>query len=89
MVVGVVAAAFVLAVFGPPLVRSATLLAAGGLIGPSMPVGAPFRNSKQAKMDGSDCVTVLGVRNKNYRPAALQISLRCMSMFEVSIALLA
>src|SRR5215467_12949945 len=51
-----------LAVDQPPLVRSVTLLAAGGLVGPSTPVGAPFRNAKQAKMNGSDCVTVLGVR---------------------------
>jgi len=51
-----------LAVDQPPLVRSVTLLAAGGLIGPSTPVGAPFRNAKQPKMNGSDCVTVLGVR---------------------------
>jgi len=51
-----------LAVDQPPLVRSVTLLAAGGLVGPSTPVGAPFRNAKQAKMKGSDCVTVLGVR---------------------------
>ena len=51
-----------LAVDQPPLVRSVTLLAAGGLIGPSTPVGTPFRNAKQSKMNGSDCVTVLGVR---------------------------
>jgi pimeloyl-ACP methyl ester carboxylesterase len=51
-----------LAVDQPPLVRSVILLAAGGLIGPPTPVGAPFRNAKQAKMNGSDCVTVLGVR---------------------------
>jgi pimeloyl-ACP methyl ester carboxylesterase len=49
-----------LAVDQPPLVRSVTLLAAGGLIGPP-PVGAPFRNAKQSKMNGSDCVTVLGI----------------------------
>jgi pimeloyl-ACP methyl ester carboxylesterase len=46
----------------PSWVRSVTLLAAGGLIGPSMPAGAPFRNTTQVKMNGSDCVTVLGVR---------------------------
>ena len=51
-----------LAVDQPRLVRSVTLLAAGGLIGPPTPVGAPFRNAKQPKMSGSDCVTVLGVR---------------------------
>src|SRR5215471_15551532 len=39
-----------LAVDQPPLVRSVTLLAAGGLIGPPTPVGAPFRNAKQSKM---------------------------------------
>ncbi|HEY7247642.1 MAG TPA: alpha/beta hydrolase [Xanthobacteraceae bacterium] len=53
-----------LAVDRPSLVRSVTLLAAGGLIGPATatPVGTPFRNAKQSKMNGSDCVTVLGVR---------------------------
>jgi pimeloyl-ACP methyl ester carboxylesterase len=51
-----------LAVDQPALVRSVTLLAAGGLIGPPTPVGAPFRNAKQSKLNGSDCVTVLGVR---------------------------
>ena len=51
-----------LAVDQPPLVRTVTLLAAGGLVGPSTPAGAPFRNAKQAKMNGSDCVTVLGAR---------------------------
>jgi len=51
-----------LAVDQPPLVRSVTLLAAGGLIGPPTPVGTPFRNATQVKMNGSDCVTVLGVR---------------------------
>ena len=51
-----------LAVDQPPLVRSVSLLVAGGLIGPSPPIGAHFRNAKQAKMNGSDCVTVLGAR---------------------------
>jgi pimeloyl-ACP methyl ester carboxylesterase len=51
-----------LAVDQPLLVRSVTLLAAGGLIAPSPPIGAHFRNAKQAKMNGSDCVTVLGAR---------------------------
>ena len=51
-----------LAVDQPPLVRSATLLAAGGLIGPSTPLGTAFRNATQAKMNGSDCVTKLGAR---------------------------
>ena len=51
-----------LAVDRPSMVRSVTLLAAGGLIGPHTPAGTPFRNAKQAKMNGSDCVTVLGVR---------------------------
>jgi pimeloyl-ACP methyl ester carboxylesterase len=53
-----------LAVDQPSLVRSVTLLAAGGLIGPATPVGigAGFRNAKQSKMNGSDCVTVLGIR---------------------------
>jgi pimeloyl-ACP methyl ester carboxylesterase len=49
-----------LAVDQPPLVRSVTLLAAGGLIGSV--IDAFFRNATQAKMNGSDCVTVLGVR---------------------------
>src|SRR5262249_56650336 len=48
-----------LAVGQPPLVRSVTLLAAGGLIGPPTPIGTHFRNATQAKMNGSDCVTVL------------------------------
>src|ERR1700730_8826652 len=46
----------------PSLVRSVTLLAAGGLIGPSTPLGDPFRSATEAKMSGSDCVTVLGAR---------------------------
>jgi pimeloyl-ACP methyl ester carboxylesterase len=51
-----------LAVDQPPLVRSVTLLAAGGLIVPSTPPGTSFRNATQAKMNGSDCVTTLGAR---------------------------
>ncbi|MGA3005976.1 MAG: alpha/beta fold hydrolase, partial [Acetobacteraceae bacterium] len=51
-----------LAVDQPPLVRSVTLLAAGGLIGPSTPLGTAFRNATQVKMNGSDCVTTLGAR---------------------------
>src|SRR5262249_19805931 len=51
-----------LAVDQPSLVRSVTLLAAGGLIAPSTPIGTHFRNATQAKMNGSDCVTVLGAR---------------------------
>jgi pimeloyl-ACP methyl ester carboxylesterase len=51
-----------LAVDQPPLVRSVTLLAAGGLIGPSTPLGMGFRNATQAKMNGRDCVTTLGAR---------------------------
>jgi pimeloyl-ACP methyl ester carboxylesterase len=46
----------------PSAVRSVTLLAAGGLIGPSTPLGDPFRSAIEAKMSGSDCVTVLGAR---------------------------
>jgi pimeloyl-ACP methyl ester carboxylesterase len=46
----------------PSVVRSVTLLAAGGLIGPSIPLGNPFRSATEAKMSGSDCVTVLGAR---------------------------
>ena len=51
-----------LAVDQPPLVRSVTLLAAGGLIVPSTPLGTSFRNATQARMNGSDCVTSLGAR---------------------------
>lgn len=50
-----------LAVDRPSLVRSVTLLAAGGLIGPATPLGTSFRNATEVKMNGSDCVTVLGV----------------------------
>jgi len=46
----------------PALVRSVTLLAAGGLIAPATPLGASFRNATEVKMNGSDCVTVLGAR---------------------------
>jgi len=51
-----------LAVDRPSLVRSVTLLAAGGLIAPSTPLGMSFRNATEVKMNGSDCVTVLGAR---------------------------
>jgi pimeloyl-ACP methyl ester carboxylesterase len=51
-----------LAVDRPSLVRSVTLLAAGGLIGPATPLGTAFRNATAVKMNGSDCVTVLGAR---------------------------
>ena len=51
-----------LAVDRPSLVRSVTLLAAGDLIGPPTPLGTPFRNATQVKMNGSDCVTMLGAR---------------------------
>jgi pimeloyl-ACP methyl ester carboxylesterase len=51
-----------LAVDRPSLVRSVTLLAAGGLIGPATPLGTCFRNATEVKMNGSDCVTVLGAR---------------------------
>src|SRR5262249_27636957 len=51
-----------LAVDQPSLVRSVTLLAAGGLIALSTPIGTHFRSATQAKMNGSDCVTVLGAR---------------------------
>jgi pimeloyl-ACP methyl ester carboxylesterase len=51
-----------LAVDQQPLVRSVTLLAAGGLIVPSTPLGTSFRNATQVKMNGSDCVTTLGAR---------------------------
>jgi len=43
-------------------VRSVTLLAAGGLIGPPTPPGTSFRNATEVKMNGRDCVTVLGAR---------------------------
>ena len=51
-----------LAVDQPPLVRSVTLLAAGGLIALSTPISTHFRNAAQVKMNGTDCVTVLGAR---------------------------
>ena len=51
-----------LAVDRPSLVRSVTLLAAGGLIGPATRLGTNFRNATEVKMNGSDCVTVLGAR---------------------------
>src|ERR1700740_2672528 len=44
----------------PPLVRSVTLLAAGGLILPSTPPGTSFRNATHPKMHRSDCVTPPG-----------------------------
>jgi pimeloyl-ACP methyl ester carboxylesterase len=46
----------------PSLVRSVILLAAGGLIAPPTPLGTAFRDATEAKMNGSDCVTVLGAR---------------------------
>jgi pimeloyl-ACP methyl ester carboxylesterase len=46
----------------PALVRSVTVLAAGGLVGPATPLGTAFRNAREVKMNGSDCVTVLGAR---------------------------
>jgi pimeloyl-ACP methyl ester carboxylesterase len=46
----------------PSLVRSVTVLAAGGLIGAATPLGTGFRNATEVKMNGSDCVTVLGAR---------------------------
>ena len=46
----------------PSLVRGVALLGAGGLIGPSTPLGTSFRNATEVKMNGSDCVTVLGAR---------------------------
>jgi pimeloyl-ACP methyl ester carboxylesterase len=51
-----------LAVDRPSLVRNVTLLAAGGLIGPATPLGTAFRNATEGKMNGSDCVTLLGAR---------------------------
>src|SRR5689334_16289490 len=51
-----------LAVDRPSLVRSVTLLAAGGLVASSTPIGTHFRNATEARMNGSDCVTVLGAR---------------------------
>ena len=46
----------------PSLVRSVTLLAAGGLIVPATPLGTSFLKATDAKMNGSDCVTLLGAR---------------------------
>src|ERR1700722_3041811 len=51
-----------LAVDRHSLVRNVTLLAAGGLFGPATPLGTGFRNATEVKMNGSDCVTVLGAR---------------------------
>lgn len=51
-----------LAVDQPSLVRSVTLLAAGGLIGPATPLGTAFREATEVRMNGSDCVTVYGAR---------------------------
>lgn len=51
-----------LAVDRPSLVRSVTLLAAGGLVAPSTPLGAHLGKATEVKMNGSDCVTVLGAR---------------------------
>src|SRR4051812_34363071 len=51
-----------LAVDRPSLVRSVTLLAAGGLIAPFAPIGPPLRNATQAKMKGSGWVTLPGGR---------------------------
>jgi pimeloyl-ACP methyl ester carboxylesterase len=46
----------------PSLVRKVVVLAAGGLIAPSPPLGTDFRNASAVKMSGSDCVTQLGAR---------------------------
>jgi pimeloyl-ACP methyl ester carboxylesterase len=46
----------------PSLVRSVTLLAAVCLIAPATPIGTHFSNATEVKMNGSDCVTVLGAR---------------------------
>jgi pimeloyl-ACP methyl ester carboxylesterase len=46
----------------PALIRSVILLAAGGLIGPVTPLGSAFRNARDPKMRGTECVTVLGAR---------------------------
>jgi pimeloyl-ACP methyl ester carboxylesterase len=52
-----------LAVDRPSLVRKVVVLAAGGLIAPpSGAIGIHFRNATEVKMNGSDCVTKLGVR---------------------------
>ena len=46
----------------PSLVRKVVVLAAGGLITPSTPLGTGLRNASEVKMNGSDCVTKLGAR---------------------------
>ena len=52
-----------LAVDRPSLVRKVVVLAAGGLIAPPTGhIGTHFRNASEVKMNGSDCVTRLGVR---------------------------
>ena len=59
-----------LAVDRPSLVRNVTLLGSGGLIGPATPLGTGFVNATEVKMNGSDCVTLLGlagVRSENTR----------------------
>lgn len=45
----------------PELVRSLILLAAGGLVGPSTPLGTAFRDAGDAKRTGPECVA-LGAR---------------------------
>jgi pimeloyl-ACP methyl ester carboxylesterase len=46
----------------PSLVRKVVVLAAGGLITPSTSLGTAARNATEVKMNGSDCVTMLGMR---------------------------
>ena len=46
----------------PSLVRKVVVLAAGGLIAPSPPLGTAFSNASAVKLNGSDCVTTPGAR---------------------------
>jgi pimeloyl-ACP methyl ester carboxylesterase len=45
----------------PAIVRSVILVAAGGLIGPSTPLGSAFRDAPQSMLTGPECVA-LGAR---------------------------
>jgi pimeloyl-ACP methyl ester carboxylesterase/ketosteroid isomerase-like protein len=45
----------------PPMVRGVILVAAGGLIGPSTPLGSSFRDAPPTKLTGPECVA-LGAR---------------------------
>ena len=69
----------------PALVRSVILLAAGGLIGPLTPLGSAFRNARESKKRGTECVTVLGARwlSPSSDPNVLQ-SVECWPMVHIA-----